>query len=242
MTTRCFFLRRRFVPYLEGELPPGARIRLESHLVRCRDCRGLLARVQAGQDAGRELDRTGPDIGQGPPVFEELLARIGGLPGRRGLGPATWRRLPALLAASPAVRVLGVFALALAALLVVSNRRALRSGEERAALSATAGEAGSFTPLSIAAFEPNTQSPVVTEGLVTGVYFDEKEKTLHIKLVEPGDKSEPFVICEVRSPGRMAIPQEGSRVRVYGMARFDPQPGRGWNEVNPVTNIDILKR
>lgn len=40
----------------------------------------------------------------------------------------------------------------------------------------------------------------------------------------------------------MAIPREGSRVRVYGMARYDSQPGRGWHEVNPVMKIDVLKR
>jgi hypothetical protein len=242
MTARCFFLRRRFVLYLEGELPPDARERIRSHLVRCRDCRELFARVQAGHDAGREFGRTGQDIRERPPEFEELRARTGGLTGRRGLHQATWRRLPALLAARPAVQILVVFSLALSVLLVLANRKTPGGVDGRALFSANAPRGPGYTPLTIAAFEPNTKSPVVTEGLVRGVYFDEQEKTLHIKLVEPGEKAEPFVICEVRSPGRMAIPQEGNRVRVYGMARFDPQPGRGWNEVNPVTNIDILKR
>ena len=242
MTVRCFFLRKRFVPYLGGELPPGAGERLESHLVRCRDCRELFAKVRRGHEAGRELGRTGQDVRQRPPEFEELRARTGGLPGRGGLRPAAWRRLPELLAARPAIQILAVFVLGFSVLLVMANRKTPGGGEGRALFSANARGVRNFTPLSIAAFEPNTNSPVVTEGLVRGVYFDEEEKTLHIKLVEYGEKPGPFVICEVRSPGRMPIPREGSRVRVYGMARFDPQPGRGWNEVNPVTNIDILKR
>ena len=38
------------------------------------------------------------------------------------------------------------------------------------------------------------------------------------------------------------VPAEGSRVRVYGVARFDAQAGRGWHEVNPVLDIAVLKR
>jgi len=99
-----------------------------------------------------------------------------------------------------------------------------------------------FTPLRITDFSSNTKSPVVTEGFVRDVYFDREEKTLHIKLVDVQQKAEPFVICEIPSPGGMTIPRGGSHVRVYGVARYDSQPGRGWNEVNPVVNIDLLKR
>jgi hypothetical protein len=31
-------------------------------------------------------------------------------------------------------------------------------------------------------------------------------------------------------------------VRIYGVARYDGQPGRMWYEVNPVLNIALLKR
>ncbi len=227
------------MPYLEGALPTGVRERLEAHLARCPGCREPLSRLRTGHEAGRELGRLVPDVRRRPPEFEALRARADG---SGSLPTPSWLRLPSVLAVRPMARVLGVVLLALTVLLITSKRISTRGDAARADLSATARGTRSFTPLSIAAFEPNTKSLVVTEGLVTGVYFDEMEKTLHIKLVEPGEKTEPFVICEVRSPGRMAIPQEGNRVRVYGMARFDPQPGRGWNEVNPVTNIDILKR
>ncbi|HVP91477.1 MAG TPA: zf-HC2 domain-containing protein [Terriglobales bacterium] len=234
MTGRCFFLRRRFVPYIEGELSPGAEERLERHLVRCLNCRELLARVKAGHEAGREFGRLGPEGEPRPLGFDELWARKDGARGR----PAAFR----LLAAPVALPAIALSLLVLVALSAVSRRTSPPRSAERALSRAGAGRSGGFTPLRIAAFEPNTKSPVVTEGLVRGVYFDEKEKTLHIKLVDNEEKPEPFVICEVRSPGRMAIPQQGSRVRVYGIARFDSQPGRGWNEVNPVTNIDIIKR
>jgi uncharacterized protein YrrD len=71
---------------------------------------------------------------------------------------------------------------------------------------------------------------------VQDVYFDEQERTLHIKLVEAPNKPEPFVICEVRNLGDVIIPRQGNRVRVYGTA------GRGWHEVNPVLTLAVLKR
>ena len=242
MMGRCFFLRRKFVLYIEGGLSPGAEERVERHLARCPDCRELLARVRAGHEASREYGRLGAENVPRPLEFDELRARMDGTLGQGARG---WKARPALLrplAAPAALPAIALLLLVLAALFAVSRRTSPPWSAERAMARAEGDRSSGFTPLRIAAFEPNTKSPVVTEGLVSGVYFDEKERTLHIKLVDNKETPEPFVICEVRSPGRMAIPREGSRVRVYGMARFDPQPGRRWNEVNPVTNIDILKR
>lgn len=233
MTGLCFFLRRRFVPYVEGGLSAGEREHLETHITRCRRCGELMSRVRAGHEAGRQIGRLGPDDRKRSPEFDELWAGTRAAAGRPILRPMSWSR---------AVPVLVVLVLALTAVLVMSNRTAQWRRGGQAVLSAAAGRSRGFVPLRIGEFPSKSAAPVVTEGFVRGVYFDQEEKTLHIKLVEQEQKAEPFVICEVRSPGRMVIPQEGSRVRVYGTPRFDPQPGRGWNEVNPVTNIDILKR
>jgi hypothetical protein len=230
MTGLCFFLRRRFVPYLEGRLSPGEREHLETHIARCRRCRELMSQVRAGHEAGRQFGRLGPEDRKRPPEFDELWA---GTRAETLLRPMSWSR---------AVPALVVLVIALAAVLVMSRRAAPWRSGGQAVLSAAAGRSRGFVPLRIGEFPSKSAAPVVTEGFVRGVYFDKEEKTLHIKLVEQEQEGEPFVICEVRSPGRMAIPQEGSRVRVYGTPRFDPQPGRGWSEVNPVTNIDILKR
>jgi hypothetical protein len=234
-------MRRRFVPYLEGELTSGSKGRLDKHLARCRKCRALFARVQAGHEAGLELNQAGKYLRQRPPQFEEVRARAQGLWALPGLRRWTWPRPPDYPATPVAVQILIVFALVLAVLVFLPFRKTPRLPDDRASFAA-GRESRNFRAVSIAAFDPNAEFPVVTEGLVRHVYFDDQEKTLHIKLVEPGEKAGPFVICEVHSPGNLAIPEEGNHVRVYGMARFDPQPGRGWNEVNPVTNIDILKR
>lgn len=242
MTGLCFFLRRRFVPYLEGGLSAGERKRLETHVARCRRCGELMSRVRAGHEAGRQFGRLGPDDGKRSPEFDELWAGTRAAAGRRDLEGKPERPVLRPISWSRPVPALVVLVLALAAVLVMSRRTAQWRPGGQAVLSAASARSRDFVPLRIGEFPSKSAAPVVTEGFVRGVYFDKEEKTLHIKLVEQEQEGEPFVICEVRSPGRMAIPQEGSRVRVYGTPRFDPQPGRGWSEVNPVTNIDILKR
>jgi hypothetical protein len=240
MKCRRFFLRRRFVSYLEGDASPRLEKRLERHLAGCPECGRLLATLRAGHEAARRFGRPGPAApGYRPPEFAELWAKFGAendgqdRPGRAGI----FRGLPAPLA----VKALVVLALASAGFLVVSHRGLVWRSGSAASVASTADFHG-FTPVSIRDFTSDTKASVVTEGVVGSVYFDEEEQTLHIKLLGARHKLEPFVICEVRQAGGMTIPPEGSRVRVYGTARYDDQPGRGWHEVNPVVNIDVLKR
>jgi hypothetical protein len=241
MNWRCSFLRRRFVPYLEGWIPPRQAARLEKHLAVCPECGNLFQRVRAGHHAGQQFSRLGPEIDRRPPEFEELRAGISAALARRGRRVRNVGNILDALATPLVVRVLIVLVLAQAVLLVMSNRTKLLRDGARAVITSNALEFRDFTPLRITEFPSNTKSRVVTEGYVHDVYFDEEEKTLHIKLVEIQQESEPFVICEIRSPVGVMIPREGSRVRVYGTARYDSQPGRGWNEVNPVINIHVLK-
>jgi hypothetical protein len=219
MSLSCLFLRRRFVPYLQGELEPGAAKRLEWHLAACGRCAELLSRTRAGHEAGRLFGRLGPAAPDRLPSFEAIQA------GRRGhKGPSPAVVLTAGLAA----------AAGLITIIVVAGRDT--------AAPARGGAAGAFTHLAIGDFGTRSRSRVVTEGFVRNVYYDEQEQTLHIKLTESPRGQVPFVICEVRDARGLTIPMAGSRVRVYGTARFDPQPGRGWHEVNPVMQIAVLNR
>jgi hypothetical protein len=226
MSVLCVFFRRKFVPYLEGGLRPDQVERFEGHLAACRPCGELFERVRAGHEAGRRFGRLGADLPPHLPGFEEIRA---GRPDGRALRPRF--ATPALLAVLAG----------LAAIVIVSGRNAaLRSGAGPAASLKVLGER-EFTRLSIRDFAANSGGRIVTEGFVNTVYFDDEERTLHIKLVEGPKEPEPFVICEVRDVRGLTIPQTGSLVRVYGRARFDAQPGRGWHEVNPVTEIAVLK-
>jgi hypothetical protein len=241
MSWHCFSYRRKILGYFEGEISQRSAIRLEKHLLDCRKCRELFSNLQVGHQAGLQFGRIGPEINQNPPEFEELWENIttkfDGLNGRERTKGSILRRLYI----TPILRIFVTLGLAGLVILLVFNGKALWRIKEQVTLPATALKYRDFTPVSISEFASETRSPIVTEGFVRDIYFDKKEKTLHIKLVELPHKSEPFVICEILSPGEMTIPQEGNRIRVYGMARFDAQPGRGWHEVNPVLTVAVLK-
>ena len=242
MSIRCFFLRRKFVPCLEGDLPRGEAGSLDRHLARCRKCGELFQRVRSGHAAGRQFGRLGPGPACRPPEFD-VVWKGSGLPvaGRVHPGGALGSVIRTL--SSPlAVRLLLALVALQSVLLVLSNWDTIARLRAGLFASRTSPAFRGFTPLPIRGFPANSRRRVVTEGFVHNVYFDEEERTLHIKLVEIPKKPEPFVICEIRDFHGMTIPQEGNRIRVYGTARYDAQPGRGWHEVNPVMEIAVLKR
>ncbi len=225
MSLACRFRRRDFLPALEGGLRPVRARKLERHLAGCRDCRASFDRVRDGHEAGRRLGRLGPPAPARWPAFEALWP---GRPAARPVRPA-WA-VPAVLAAA-----------GLAAFVLVMGGPSFGRRGATAALP-DRPSAGGFTPVAISEFVKDAHSRVVTEGYVHNVYFDEEERTLHIKIAEGPGEPEPFVICEVLDVRGLTIPREGNRVRVYGRARFDAQPGRGWHEVNPVLEIAVLNR
>ena len=237
-----FDLRRKFVPYLEGRIPPGEAKRLEKHMCACRHCQVLFVRLRAGHRWAQELGHIEPEAVPVAPEFAAGRAEVAGaVAGRR-----RWARLGEswidALITPRGVLVLSLLVLAQSALLVVSNRKALFG--ERAVVAAKPGalDVRDFHPLRIPELPSNTKTRIATEGYVRNVHVDEEENTLHFLLAEIPEGSGPFVVCEIMSPLVMSIPREGSRVRVYGVARYDAQPGRHWHEVNPVLNIDVLQR
>ena len=241
MSPRCYFFRRKFPIHLENKMPATEAKRLELHFARCRPCGDLYARIQTGDRIGREFARLGPDLIPPPPEFEAVRAKI--IPNLEAADRSVRFRMNPLraLATPLGAGILVVLVFIQAALLVLSNRKTIFPGQDPG-LSAGAGTYADFHPLRIPEFPANTKTNVFTEGFVRQVYYDEEEKTIHLILVERAQNSEPFVICEIRRPGGMTIPREGARVRVYGTARFDAQPGREWHEVNPVLDVAVLKR
>jgi hypothetical protein len=82
---------------------------------------------------------------------------------------------------------------------------------------------------------------VVTEGYVSEVRID-PDGDMTFRLVEDIDHPDPFIVCEIIRPIRISPPMVGSRVRVYGVSRYDGQPDKQWYEVHPVLNIEAVKR
>jgi len=235
------YLRRKFVPYLEGELSPQEAKRLEKHLVGCEKCRALIVRLRAGHQWAQHLHPLKADDIHRLPELETMMMDIGQAATGRTKLARVWEICLDVLATPRAVQVLTVLVLVQLALLVVSNRRIFFGERDGVTAKPSALSFSAYHHLSISELKLNTKPHVATEGYVRDVYADEEEGTLHFKLVEGPYGSEPFIVCEIINPLEMTAPREGSRVRVYGVSRYDAQINRKWHEVNPVLNIAVLK-
>jgi hypothetical protein len=107
-----------------------------------------------------------------------------------------------------------------------------------APIAATTFDASGFRPVSISNIQNNTEPHVVAEGYVTEVRIDEEDGDLMFKLVEDVSQPQPFIVCEIISPINLAPPVVGSRVKVYGVSRYDDAEGRQWHEVHPVLALE----
>lgn len=235
-----FDLRRKMLPYLEGQLFAPETKRLEKHLLDCDGCRGLLVRLRAGhQMALRLAPLTAKD---GPsPDFERELGALERLTASSLTRPASWRDRIETLATPRMVTVLAALVVVQLGLLVVSNRGILLGERSHITVKTGTLDFSEFRQLSIPDLKFNTQPHVSTEGYVKDVHTDPEEGTVAFKLVETPGTAGSFVVCEIMSPIQMAAPREGSHVRVYGVARYDAQSDRKWYEVNPVLDIASLK-
>jgi Putative zinc-finger len=241
---RCwrFKLRRTIVPYLEGSLLPGEAKRLEKHLGDCESCRAMFGKLQAGHKLAQRLPDLVLEGAQRIPEFETIMADMGAIVTTRHRWYRAWENRLYALTTPRLVQGLTLLVFVLLALLVVSNRRILFGERKNIASQSSALDFSGFHPLRIPEIQSNTQPYIAMEGYVRDVRVDQEEKTLHFKLVEVPQGSGPFIVCEILSPIPITLPHEGSRVRVYGVARYDAQPGREWHEVNPVLNIAVLKQ
>ena len=83
---------------------------------------------------------------------------------------------------------------------------------------------------------------VMTEGYVSEVMVNDEDGDLSFKLVNDLGRPGPFIVCEIIDPIKLAPPSVGSRVRVYGVSRYDGQADHNWYEVHPVLNIEVVHR
>ncbi len=234
--------KRRLLRYLEGDLPVGKAERLEKHLFRCPECRAEIARLRTAGAAVRGLcvAEADPANAKAPGISEilsgpdEPFSGVGGWLRR-------WEIRFAALATPKAVLMLALVVLMLFIAVLAGNRAFFGGGRDFSSFRAWISAAGEFHPLSVSEVAANTRPRISVEGIVHEILFDPKEKILRFKLIGKPSEPEPFVVCEILDSASLPAVREGDRVRVYGIARFDPQPGREWHEVNPVLNMTVIK-
>lgn len=243
-------LRRNFSLYLNGEISLSEVKRIEDHLLDCASCRARFAQLRNGHRLAQQIPRFTPQrdlwasIEAGIEV-EKLEAEKNDAEMHTGrarvLEPRSvvrWRGL----AIKPgfALAVVGIAAL-IAAVLIVSTRRAPEQDRERL-LMADALDLSEFRTVNIADMELNRQPHVVAEGFVAEVGVNDEDGDLRFKLVDELGQPGPFIVCEIIDPIHLAPPSVGSRVRVYGVSRYDAQVDHNWYEVHPVLNIEVVRR
>jgi hypothetical protein len=233
-------LRRTFVPYLEGRLSARKASRLEKHLGDCGECRAELARLRAGDAAARGL--RAPEEASRPrtPGISEILSDSG----EPASGISGWiRRWEIRFAALTTPRAVLILAVAVLLLLVILGllSRGLLPGRGTSGAGSRTGLGGIYHPLKVSEVAANTRPRIAVEGFVRDVSLDAEEKILRFKLVESRGAAAPFVVCEILDPAGVVVPREGDRVRVFGVARYDAQPGREWHEINPVLRLTVVQ-
>jgi hypothetical protein len=238
MKCRRHGLRRKWIPYLEEQLPPRAAGRIDKHLRRCGECRAEYARLREGHRLAQRLSGSLAEAAPAAPSFEAL--QVGEKIGGHRRWSWFWERWFDVLTMPRVVPVLAAIVVLQMVLLLVFNRASIFKGGE--AMKPAALDISRFQMVSIPDLPTNTLPHVATEGYVRDVRIDQEEKTLHFILAQWPEGPGPYVVCEIMSPGGIAVPREGSRVRVYGVARYDGQAGREWQELNPVLDIAVLKR
>jgi anti-sigma factor RsiW len=226
-----------FSRYLNGELDPAAVKRIEDHLLDCGSCRTRVAHLRNGHRFAQELPRFTPR-GDSWTAIETAIAVSQPAGGAQRTVPR-WREF--VLKPGFALAVIGIVAL-VAALLIAASKRTSQEEESAGSMMAEALDLSEFHSVNISDIKQNQKPHVVAEGYVSEVSVNDEDGDLSFKLVDDLGRPAPFIICEIIDPIRLNPPAVGSRVRVYGVSRYDGQADHNWYEVHPVLNIELVHR
>jgi len=231
--------RRELTRYVTDGLTPERVRRMEDHLLDCGDCRDAVARLRGGQRFAAHLPRVTPrrDVWDAieAAIDREDVQPAPSLPARRAV---RWR----------AVLLNPRFALTAAAVMILSSAIFVAARFHAAAEQGPAGlktleavDWDEFHPVNISDIERNTKPHVVAEGYVSEVRVNDEDGDLSFKLVDRLGEQDRFIVCEIIDPIRLKPPAVGSRVRVYGVSRYDGEHDHNWYEVHPVLNIEVVR-
>ena len=225
-----FDLRRRFSLYVNGELESSEVKRVEDHLIDCGSCRTRLVRLRNGHRLAQQLPKFMP---QNDPwaAIEAAIDESKTAPAATGLR-ALWLK--------PGFALATILAIALVGALVAIRNASSPQEQIDDALVAEALDLSQFHLVNIADIERNQKPHVVAEGFVSEVIAD-ADGDSKFRLVDQLERPGPFIVCEIIDPIKVRTPSVGSRVRVYGVSRYDSQPNHNWYEVHPVLNIEVVR-
>ena len=210
-----FDLRRKMILYVQGLLPAARRRVVEDHLVNCAKCRDRLAQVTEGDRLAKIL----PPVASPDVPWKNIEVAI---QSHYSPQPSRPRWVPAIAAVCSVVIMIGT------AMFTLTMSPGSSNDFDR----------GEFLNVPLSDMHNNVEPHVATEGYVTEVRLNDEDGDTLFKLVDNLQSPNHFVICEIIEPVKLDIPSVGSRIRVYGVHRYDGKAQHQWNEVHPVLNIE----
>lgn len=234
-------IQRNFSRYLDGELNSGEINRIEAHLMDCGWCRARLARLRDGHRFAQMAPRVRPRS-EGWLALEATLDRDHTQAATDEIMRPQLQAWQRWFISRPRLAMpLMVIMLSILGGLILSAWLFWPVQREEFAGPIGVLDIDDFHAVTIADIEHNTKPHVVAEGYVSEVRIDE-DGDLMFRLVDDLQQPAPFIVCEIINPIRLEAPPVGSRVRVYGVSRYDGQEGRQWHEVHPVLSIEMVRR
>jgi len=211
-------LHRLFPLYLDGAASPSITRRLEKHLLDCSGCRARLVRM-------REAKKL---LGALPPVEAIPFERL-------NLRPRT--RVARLFVVPPIIRHFAADAAVATALFIGFTLLYTHTASARN----RPFDSSSFRALAIRAVASTHDPHVIVQGLVATLPGDDDDEGSHrFRLSDPNDPK-AFVVCEILDGDTsLRVPKSGSRVRVWGVSRYDSSPEHQWSEIHPVLRVEVL--
>jgi hypothetical protein len=214
-------LKQKLTAFAHNELPPDSRKEVELHLENCNECRSRLSGIT---DVDRILGSMSR-LSAPPDSLQKIEANV--MKKARSSHVSSFYKEIAVVAAALLAGFL---------LFAIWNRTDLRNQKFESEF-----DPKEFQSVSLSQFPKSVEPHVATEGYVQKMTVKDEEGDVKFRLVDDLNRPNHFVVCEIIEPFTMEPPPDGSRVRVYGVSRYDAKAQHGWFEVHPVLNIEPIR-
>lgn len=230
-------LQRKLTFYLHKELNLIDSAKLEKHLLDCNFCRTKLAQIQSGQALAEQLSKVAPKKDPWQAIEAAIINQSNQKLVKQ---PSNYFFLkPNFRAALWFISGVILTSFLATTLFFVTKTPANNQKDEKP-IPVEDFSAESFSIVSINEMPSNTEPHIVIEGYVSEIRMEE-DGDKSFKLVENLGSNQPFIVCEIIDPIKLNPPSIGTKVKVYGVSRYDGKSDHNWYEVHPVLNIELVK-
>jgi anti-sigma factor RsiW len=218
MSCLRFDLHRQLPLYLDGAASPRTVERIERHLLDCSSCRASLLRMREAKGLLSALPKLEPPV-WGPASAGRPLAT----PQTKHTAAGTFRF----------IRHFAADALVASALFAAFTLLYTHTASARI----RTFDSSSFRSVRVNDVAATDDPHVVVEGVVSELKGDFKEGSHRFRLSD----GKASVVCEILDGDPLKAPKPGSRVRVWGVSRYDASPDHRWFEIHPVLKVEVVR-